>query len=295
MIRANVLFLLVVFAIGGVGCGGAPTIIPTSSSSAPSQVWILHPEEGDHVTVNHSVTIQLQGASFFGIDRFQVKVPEAGVEWKAFPQSTGSGGAEYGTMFFAETSWTPNATGDFAIVVRAINAYGTSPWDVVHVTVVEPVVKVTHTPSPTPVLGSHAGLELKATLTPTWVADQPQATAKQNANCRYGPGTAYDIADTLFAGKTAPIVGRNEQSTWWQVRGPTFGSLCWVSKVTVDVSGSTEGVPIGVAPAPPTLTREPHKPQNQPKQGCYVYDASGAQVCTVPCPANAQPGGACTP
>ncbi len=129
------------------------------------------------------------------------------------------------------------------------------------------------------------------TSTPT--PEPPHLTAIKNANCRYGPGTAYDIADTLFAGKSALIVGRNEQNTWWQIQGPTFGSLCWVSKVTVEVTGSTDGVPIGRAPPPPTLTPEPRE-QPQP-QGCYVYDLRKNPVCTVPCPPNAQPGGACTP
>lgn len=129
------------------------------------------------------------------------------------------------------------------------------------------------------------------TLTPTLV--QPNVTALKNANCRYGPGTAYEIADTLFAGKSAPLVGRNEQNTWWQIKGPTFGSLCWVSGVTVDIHGSLDGIPIETVPPPPTMTPEPrHKPQSQ---GCYVYDASGKPVCTAPCPANAKPGGVCKP
>ena len=137
--------------------------------------------------------------------------------------------------------------------------------------------------TPTPVDGV-------ITITPTLV--QPNVTALKNANCRYGPGTAYDIADTLFAGKSAPLVGRNELNTWWQIQGPTFGSLCWVSQVTVQVNGSTEAVPVGVAPPPPTLTPEPRI--EKPK-GCYVNDAFGKPVCTVPCPANAVPGGACKP
>ncbi|MBN2117750.1 MAG: hypothetical protein JW730_14335 [Anaerolineales bacterium] len=129
------------------------------------------------------------------------------------------------------------------------------------------------------------------TTTPT--PEKAHVTAIQNANCRYGPGTAYDIADTLFAGQTAPIMGRNEQGTWWQIQGPTFGSLCWVSKVTVEVSGAIDVVPVIVAPPPPTLTPEPRE---RPKpQGCYTYDNRKNKVCTVPCPPNAQPGGACTP
>lgn len=136
------------------------------------------------------------------------------------------------------------------------------------------------------------------TFTPTLVISStptpvgPNVIALKNANCRYGPGTAYDIADTLFAEQSAPIVGRNELSTWWQIKGPTFGSLCWVSGMTVQVNGSLDGVPIGAAPPPPTLTPEP-RPQ-KPK-GCYVNNAFGQPVCTVPCPANAQPGGACKP
>jgi predicted outer membrane repeat protein len=126
---------------------------------------------------------------------------------------------------------------------------------------------------------------LEITSTP----EQARVTATRNANCRYGPGTAYDIADTLFEGQTALIVGRNEGNTWWQIEGPAFGRLCWVSDVTVEVIGSTNGVPIGKAPPPPTRTPKP-----QPK-GCYVYDRQKNKVCTVPCPPNAQPGGACTP
>ncbi|MGB8982935.1 MAG: choice-of-anchor Q domain-containing protein [Anaerolineales bacterium] len=125
------------------------------------------------------------------------------------------------------------------------------------------------------------------TLTPTPVP--PGLTAIQNANCRYGPGQAYDIADTLFAGQTALIVARNPENTWWQIQGPALGRLCWVSKVTVEVTGPTEGVPVVIAPPPPTLTPEPSP------RGCWVYNRQKQKVCVFPCPENPQPGGACTP
>ncbi len=139
--------------------------------------------------------------------------------------------------------------------------------------------------------------ELPATDAPGDQIDIPplapmSATAIQNANCRYGPSTAYDIADTLFAGQTALILGRNEAKTWWQIQGPTFGSLCWVSYVTVKVSGDVETLPIAVAPPLPDAS--PDKPPAAP-QGCFVYDQYQNVVCTVPCPLDPQPGGACTP
>jgi hypothetical protein len=200
--------------------------------------------------------------------------------------------------------FTPSCT--FPVPAANPTAPATTPTPVISSTptwigdsTITPTLVISSTPTwigdstitPTPVISS----------TPTWIGDDititptlvgPSVIALKNANCRYGPGTAYDIADTLFAGATAPLVGRNELSTWWQIKGPTFGSLCWVSGTTVEVRGSTNGVPIGAAPPPPTLTPEP-RPQ-KPK-GCYVNDVFGKPVCTAPCPANAQPGGACKP
>lgn len=124
----------------------------------------------------------------------------------------------------------------------------------------------------------------KATPTP----DPPSVTAIKNANCRYGPGMLYEIADTLMQGQSALVIGRNEENTWWQIVGPRNGVLCWVAHTTVEETGPVEGAPIGIAPAEPTLT-------SKPLNGCYVYDAAGAKKCVVPCPANAQQGGPCSP
>lgn len=128
--------------------------------------------------------------------------------------------------------------------------------------------------------------------------EQARVTAIKNANCRYGPSTAYDIRDTLFEGQTARIVGRNEENTWWQIEGPTFGSLCWVSYVTVEVSGDVSTVSLGEAPPMPEVPLPEEPPAEPPAgvpQGCLVYDQNKRPVCTVPCPPNARPGGACTP
>lgn len=123
-----------------------------------------------------------------------------------------------------------------------------------------------------------------ATLTP----EPPSITAIKNANCRYGPGMLYAIADTLMKGKTAVVVGRNDENTWWQITGPRYGTLCWVAFTTVEENGPMEGVPIGVAPPEPTLTSER-------QIGCYVFNDQGLKMCVVPCPANPRPGGACSP
>jgi hypothetical protein len=83
-----------------------------------------------------------------------------------------------------------------------------------------------------------------------------------------------------------PIVGRNQESTWWAVQAPGLIAHCWVWGQSVEIEGDPGLAPILAAPPLPSAT---------PVQGCYVYNAQQQPVCTVPCPPNAVPGGVCTP
>jgi hypothetical protein len=91
-------------------------------------------------------------------------------------------------------------------------------------------------------------LELSTTDTPS----VPTFTLLQNANCRKGPGTAYDSVDTLTKGATVVIEGRSEDSSWLRVVRPAGSGHCWVSAVTGTVSGNLAAVTI--LPAPPLPT-----------------------------------------
>jgi hypothetical protein len=112
-------------------------------------------------------------------------------------------------------------------------------------------------------------------------------TLAKNANCRYGPGQAYEVLDAVLAGANVPVEGRNENKNWVYVRLPS-NSFCWLSLSTGSLSGDINRAPFHPYPALPTAT---------PTQvlGCYEYDQNQQLVCTVPCSPNAQPGGACTP
>lgn len=112
------------------------------------------------------------------------------------------------------------------------------------------------------------------------------ATAIQNANCRSGPGSLYDVLTSVLQGVEMPIVGRNQESTWWAVQAPGLIAHCWVWGQSVEIEGDPGLAPILAAPPLPSAT---------PVQGCYVYNAQQQPVCTVPCPPNAVPGGVCTP
>jgi hypothetical protein len=131
-----------------------------------------------------------------------------------------------------------------------------------------------------PIPGPSPHLEATATATPgtTPAASSPTATLLQHANCRRGPSVEYDIVTNLPQGLTAPITGRNPQSTWWQILVPGTPTQCWLAEENVKTSGDTSQVPV--------VEAEP--------LGCWVWTGNKNE-CVAPCPEGAQPGGACTP
>jgi uncharacterized protein YraI len=88
------------------------------------------------------------------------------------------------------------------------------------------------------------------------VNQPPVVTAgESDINMRNGPGTDYDIVGTLSAGKSLEIVGRNSDSSWWQVSAPD--GLCWVAAGVTTVSNVDDSIPVVEAPPVPTLTEPP--------------------------------------
>jgi hypothetical protein len=80
------------------------------------------------------------------------------------------------------------------------------------------------------------------TLTPTptipiaWPSDK-------GVNCRYGPGTEWVTTGSLLVGQTAPIKGRNDDSSWWYVVTPNDpGTPCWVAASVTLTAGNLSGL-----------------------------------------------------
>jgi len=88
--------------------------------------------------------------------------------------------------------------------------------------------------------------------------------ANVNVNCRGGPGPEYDNLDTLFKNWSAPIYGRNPESTWWYVHRPSQQDFCWVWGGAVTILNDTSQVPVVVPPPPPTAS--PLPPTSTPAQ-----------------------------
>jgi SH3-like domain-containing protein len=242
---------------------------PQAASGGDPQAWIDAPLDGMQLPLApYEIVAHAEDPS--GIAQF-----EFNVNGNVIATTAGSAGS----LSTVRQMWNPAAPGDYVISVRAMNTSGTWGGEaVVHVNIYDAQFK-----TPVPLTATAPALSTP-TLTPVSL---PIFVLIKNANCRFGPGQAFNEVDAAFAGDSVSIEGKSEDGTWWLVRLPN-GTLCWVSGLTGNATGDFANAPVVQSPPTPIPTQEE-------AQGCYVFDPNQQPVCTVPCPGNAQPGGACTP
>ena len=104
---------------------------------------------------------------------------------------------------------------------------------------------------PTATTSAPADIPPTATADVTATPSTPMVTPiDQNVNCRFGPSVKYFATDALFVDKTVPILGRTNDSSWWQVDGPRNGyAKCFVAASATKTSGDLSNVPVVSAPA----------------------------------------------
>jgi uncharacterized protein YgiM (DUF1202 family) len=106
---------------------------------------------------------------------------------------------------------------------------------------------------------------------PTPTPPTPMITASQAAiNLRSGPGVNYTRIGRLPLGESLPIVGRNQDSSWWLVATPG-GGVAWVSATVVAATYADDKIPVVSIPA---LLVQPGVAGVQPAQP--VSSASGS-------------------
>jgi uncharacterized protein YraI len=135
-------------------------------------------------------------------------------------------------------------------------------------------IPVTPAPSPTPtrVLDNPEANAPTENLpaNPPQPAIQAQLIAPGPVNIRSGPGTDYEIIGTLNANTAMPIIGRNTDASWWQIKFAD-GTTGWVAAAVVSASNTTnvpltevsaqQSSSLKVQPAADTL---PPQPQFEP-------------------------------
>lgn len=110
------------------------------------------------------------------------------------------------------------------------------PTTVVYVVIeptITPTIAVTETPSPT--------------ATPALPAE---ITLLKNSNCRLGPSEYYFYVDQITKDTVLPVIGRNSDSSWWQVINATDRE-CWIFSENSQANQDFNAVPIKEGPVLP--------------------------------------------
>ena len=99
---------------------------------------------------------------------------------------------------------------------------------------------------------------------PANTPDKPAAIASSASNIRSGPGTSYPIVGKASAGQRYDILGRNADSSWWQIS--YGGKQGWIAASVVKASGPLTQVAVAqnIPTPPPAPTPPPVKPTSPP-------------------------------
>ncbi len=110
---------------------------------------------------------------------------------------------------------------------------------------------------------------------------QLSLTLIQNANCRRGPGTAYEVLTSVLKGQTIQLSGRNEDNTWWFTVLPG-NNPCWISMVAGKPNGDSLQLPQHPYPTAPAPTEEVDCSQFKDSNSCQTAGCkwnANQQVC----------------
>lgn len=109
---------------------------------------------------------------------------------------------------------------------------------------------MTTSPNPTDTETATPSETLSATMTLTSTVSNPEGTVLEQANCRYGPGSAYLFEWGLYPGDQVKILNRNWDGSWLDVKPETYKSECWVSKNLLETRGNLDNLVFYVPPLP---------------------------------------------
>lgn len=141
--------------------GACTPTAPARPTPPPIFTWIDAPLANTHLNLAPT-TITFHGATPSGVEHFQVRVNDNLIDSPP-PLTTGSGGSQYGTLFFAESPWTPAAAGVYLISGRA-KANGGPYGDPAEVQItVDDSQSLAQVASP-PVLGTAPSLAITPTI-----------------------------------------------------------------------------------------------------------------------------------
>ncbi len=249
LIGVLVLSLVLLTSCGGKDDGESPE----ASEDQPPTIDITAPADGAVLPAGQAVLVNVLAQDDKGISRIELFVNSSLIESRVTPP-----GSEFTAVSEAFT-WSASIIGSHSLQARAYDSAGQlGASRIVGVEVQLPGA------SPVPDATSPPAADTPAPLPPTEPPptappEAPMVTADVNANVRSGPGTNYPVVGMLTEGTSAPVTGRNADSSWWQINYQ--GSAAWIADSVATANAAAYNAPVVSAPPPPpTNTPVPPTP-----------------------------------
>jgi uncharacterized protein YgiM (DUF1202 family) len=242
-------------------CGGKDEgETPDTSNDQPPTVEITAPADGAVLPAGQAVLVSVLAQDDKSISRVELYVNNSLIESRVTPPES-----EFTTVSEAFT-WSASIIGSHSLQARTYDSAGQlGASRIVGVEVQLPGASpIAPENSPGPEATSPTGGDTPAPLPPTQLAtpeppQSPMVTATVDANVRNGPGTDYSIVGMLTEGATAPVIGRNADSSWWQINYQ--GTTAWIAGSVTTANTTAYNAPLASAPPPPpTSTPVPPTP-----------------------------------
>jgi len=258
------IFLIFVFLISAcdliqIDLGG------NTPSKGITTVLITHPPDGTHFQVGQTINIQSEVAISSKASGVYLMVNGLAYYYDQFYQQIND--------FHISQPWMPKSPGEYFIYTIVEDDGGIKTESNTILIIIDGAEDA----------GSE-DMEVDETLEPSEEeCPDPNASTHSYANCRSGPGTAYEIVEGLRPGQSFLIVGKSTSGTWWQVERNSSGATCWIWTKLVDICGDTDDVTVvGVQEKDEVIEEEAQVGPNDEPPAAYTacHDYPDFGICT---------------
>jgi len=249
--KTKIQIIMILISLTFASCDTLPSItLPdNSSSSVIGGITIVYPYDSQHLPLGSMCDVKSESASANHVQSVSLLVNNQVYRQDSFNESYASGNIYQ--------PWTPNAPGEYILqTILFDNSGGQLTSNSVTVYVDEAGEElIEEQPKDEP---------LDAECVP------PIATTIRYANCRSGPGSAYNLVAGLKPDQEFPILGKSASESWWQVQFDDSGINCWIWEDLIEICGETNDVERknllekDTAPEEESESQEPEKPSTEP-------------------------------
>src|SRR5262245_13153732 len=208
--RLRLLVPLALLALAALACnlGAQPSQVTSTPGGTAAQTLVVQsnvpeveirsPADNSEAVINTEVQVYVRAVDSQGVPRIERRVDNQIVDTAASPEAAGTPSMD------SILSWTPNSNGPHVIQVVAFRGNTRGNPKSITITVRRTPAQVTNPAGPP------AFLTASPTNDPTC-----RVRADVNVNVRSGPGLNYGVITQLVVGSTAPVIGSNDDRSWW--------------------------------------------------------------------------------